>query len=243
MRERRQRVSELGRQKHRRLDRHMEPVPLQPKANAPSVPDLILLILLSCPFYGVIPNWRADRPTGDRIDRVSLWRQPTVVPVLPPRQRWVPFEYDFLECHAARETLENRADGPDDRFGTTADARPKAGHDNEGQILADVRRHSKLALMGLGHDAEEAAIIADHAIDAALCGYEYSGLAELLNIPEHRRFKLPRRKMSILRETPVLTQFDSGNNVGMLAIFHAARHATRRSDPESSRSGKSAPMK
>jgi hypothetical protein len=25
-------------------------------------------------------------------------------------------------------------------------------------------------------------------IDAALCGYEYSGLAKVLNIPEHRRF-------------------------------------------------------
>jgi LDH2 family malate/lactate/ureidoglycolate dehydrogenase len=31
--------------------------------------------------------------------------------------------------------------------------------------------------------------------------------------------------MSILREIPVSTQFDGGNNVGMLTIFHAARHA------------------
>jgi len=28
-------------------------------------------------------------------------------------------------------------------------------------------------------------------IDAALCGYEYSGLAKILNIPEHRRFQRP----------------------------------------------------
>jgi hypothetical protein len=39
--------------------------------------------------------------------------------------------------------------------------------------VAEARRHSELALMGLGYDAEEAAIIADHAIDAALCGYEF----------------------------------------------------------------------
>src|SRR5262249_37348414 len=91
--------------------------------------------------------------------------------------------------------------------------------------VAAARRHSVFALAGLGYEAEEAAIIADHAIDAALCGYEYSGLAKLLNIAEHRRFKLPRRKMSILRETPVSTQFDGGNNVGMLAIYHAACHA------------------
>ena len=43
--------------------------------------------------------------------------------------------------------------------------------------VAKARRHSQLALVGLGYEAEEAAIIADHAIDAALCGYEYSGLA------------------------------------------------------------------
>ena len=47
------------------------------------------------------------------------------------------------------------------------------------------------ALRGIGYDAEEARIIADHVIDAALCGYEYSGLAKILNIPEHRRFGLP----------------------------------------------------
>jgi hypothetical protein len=34
--------------------------------------------------------------------------------------------------------------------------------------------------------------------------------------------------MSILREIPVSTQFDGGNNVGMLAIFHAARHAIKK---------------
>ena len=58
--------------------------------------------------------------------------------------------------------------------------------------VAEAREHSERALRGIGYDTEEAQIIADHAIDAALCGYEYSGLAKLLNIPEHRRFKRPR---------------------------------------------------
>jgi hypothetical protein len=52
-----------------------------------------------------------------------------------------------------------------------------------------VREHSERALRGIGYDAEAARIIADHAIDAALCGYEYSGLAKLLKISEHRRFQ------------------------------------------------------
>jgi LDH2 family malate/lactate/ureidoglycolate dehydrogenase len=91
--------------------------------------------------------------------------------------------------------------------------------------VAEAREHSEGALRGIGYDAEEARIVADHAIDAALCGYEYSGLAKLLNIPEHRRFKRPRHPMKVLRETEVSTLYDGGNNVGMLAIYHAARAA------------------
>jgi LDH2 family malate/lactate/ureidoglycolate dehydrogenase len=86
------------------------------------------------------------------------------------------------------------------------------------------------ALRGLGYDAEEARIIADHVIDAALCGYEYSGLAKILNLPEHPRFALPRRKMSVLRETPVSIFFDGGNNVGMLALHYAADAAIAKAE-------------
>ncbi len=81
------------------------------------------------------------------------------------------------------------------------------------------------ALCGIGYDAEEARIIADHVIDAALCGYEYSGLAKILNIPEHRRFQEPRRPMRIVNETAVSALYDGGNNVGMVAMHHAANAA------------------
>jgi LDH2 family malate/lactate/ureidoglycolate dehydrogenase len=91
--------------------------------------------------------------------------------------------------------------------------------------VAEARDHSERALRGIGYDAEEARIIADHTIDAALCGYEYSGLAKLLNIPEHRRFKRPRSAMKVLRETKISTLYDGGNNVGMLVMYHAARAA------------------
>src|SRR5580693_6795892 len=91
--------------------------------------------------------------------------------------------------------------------------------------VAEAREHSERALRGIGYDTEEAQIIADHAIDAALCGYEYSGLAKVLNIPEHRRFKRARYPMKVLRETELSTLYDGGNNVGMLAMYHAARAA------------------
>src|SRR5437879_1391410 len=88
--------------------------------------------------------------------------------------------------------------------------------------VAQAREHSERALLGIGYDAEEARIIADHVIDAALCGYEYSGLAKILNIPEHRRFAQPRQKMRLLHETAVSALYDGGNNVGMVAMYHAA---------------------
>ena len=91
--------------------------------------------------------------------------------------------------------------------------------------VAEARDHAERAMRGIGYDAEEAHIVADHAIDAALCGYEYSGLAKLLNIPEHRRFKQPRRPIRVLRDTEVSVLYDGGNNVGMLAMYHATRGA------------------
>ena len=91
--------------------------------------------------------------------------------------------------------------------------------------VAEARDHAERALRGIGYDPEDAHILADHMIDAALCGYEYSGLAKILNIPEHRRFKRPRQPVSVVRETEISALYDGGNNVGMLAMYHATRAA------------------
>ena len=91
--------------------------------------------------------------------------------------------------------------------------------------VPDARDLAEGALRGIGYDDEDACIIADHVIDAALCGYEYSGLAKILNLPETDRFKLPRRPMKALRESDVSVAFDGGNNVGMLALYRAAEAA------------------
>lgn len=88
--------------------------------------------------------------------------------------------------------------------------------------VSEARDLAKGALRGIGYLDDDARIIADHVIDADLCGYEYSGLAKILNIPESPNFTLPRRPMTILRETDVSLAFDGGNNVGMLALFHAS---------------------
>src|SRR5262245_37429033 len=89
--------------------------------------------------------------------------------------------------------------------------------------VADARDLAEGALRSIGYDNDEARIIADHVIDAAMCGYEYSGLAKILNVLESEHFRLPRRSMKVLRETEVSLAFDGGNNVGMIAIFQAAK--------------------
>ena len=89
--------------------------------------------------------------------------------------------------------------------------------------VAEARELAEGALVGIGYPHDEARIIADHVIDAALCGYEYSGLAKILNVPESEHFRLPRRPMQVLRETEISLAFDGGNNVGMLALFRAAQ--------------------
>src|SRR5215510_1613407 len=91
--------------------------------------------------------------------------------------------------------------------------------------IEEAQNVSEEALRRIGYDAEEARIIADHVMDAALCGYEYSGLPKILNVAEHRRLKLPRRPMRPLRETPVSVLFDGGNHNGMVAMYRATQAA------------------
>jgi len=80
-------------------------------------------------------------------------------------------------------------------------------------------------LLRAGYDAQDAHIVANHVMDAALCGYEYSGLPKILNLVEHKRFREPRRIIRSVHETPVSVRLDGGNHNGMVAVYHAARIA------------------
>lgn len=94
--------------------------------------------------------------------------------------------------------------------------------------VADARALGEGALRGIGYSEEGARIIADHCVDAALCGYEYSGLAKILNIPDSPNFNQPRRPLTVLRETDVSIAFDGGNENGMLALYYAAEAAIKK---------------
>jgi len=96
--------------------------------------------------------------------------------------------------------------------------------------LTEARALGERAMRGVGYNAEEAWILADHVLDAALCGYEYSGLPKLLNVAEYPRFQAPRRPMRVVKETSVSVLFDGGNQSGMLGMYYATRAAIERAD-------------
>ena len=87
--------------------------------------------------------------------------------------------------------------------------------------VAQAAELARNSLRAAGYDDEESRIISDHLLDAALCGYEYSGLPKVLQIAANPKARATRRPMSVLHETPVSVLCDGGNNVGMLTLHHA----------------------
>jgi LDH2 family malate/lactate/ureidoglycolate dehydrogenase len=85
-------------------------------------------------------------------------------------------------------------------------------------------------MRGAGFDGDDARILTDHALDAALCGYEYSGLPKLLNVVEYSDFRLPRRPVAVVRETGATAMLDGGNTTGMVAAYRAAEATIARAE-------------
>lgn len=77
------------------------------------------------------------------------------------------------------------------------------------------------ALGAIGYTPAQAQVIADHLVDAALCGYEYSGLPKILQIAANPKAKQPTTPIKALHDTPVSTLLDGGNHSGMLAMDRA----------------------
>jgi LDH2 family malate/lactate/ureidoglycolate dehydrogenase len=81
------------------------------------------------------------------------------------------------------------------------------------------------ALGNLGFNAEESGIIADHLIDAELCGYEFAGLPRILTIAEDPRTKQGRSPITVIHETNLSLLLDGGNHVGYYALYRATERA------------------
>jgi LDH2 family malate/lactate/ureidoglycolate dehydrogenase len=92
----------------------------------------------------------------------------------------------------------------------------------------EARTLGEAAMRGAGFDADDAHILTDHVLDAALCGYEYSGLPKLLNVIDYPEFRRPRRPVSIQQETGATALLDGGNTTGMVAAYRAAEATIQR---------------
>jgi L-2-hydroxycarboxylate dehydrogenase (NAD+) len=88
--------------------------------------------------------------------------------------------------------------------------------------VAEARALGEAAMRGARYNDDDARILTDHVLDAALCGYEYSGLPKLLNVVDYPDFHLPRRPITVVRETAATALLDGGNNTGMVAAYRAA---------------------
>lgn len=91
--------------------------------------------------------------------------------------------------------------------------------------VADARALATRALHAIGFDPEETRVLVEHMLDAALCGYDYSGLPKILQLAGNPKLKQPRAPIRAVHETPVSALLDGGNNSGMLAMDHATKVA------------------
>jgi LDH2 family malate/lactate/ureidoglycolate dehydrogenase len=76
-----------------------------------------------------------------------------------------------------------------------------AATDRVRMTAAEARALGEAAMRGAGFDDDDARILTDHVLDAALCGYEYSGLPKLLNVVDEPRFGQPRRPVTVMART------------------------------------------
>lgn len=83
----------------------------------------------------------------------------------------------------------------------------------------------------LGHDAADAALIADHLIDCELRGLRYGGLARAISIAERiERTGDHRRPIRVLHETPVSARLDGGDHIGYIVAHRATTIAIEKAE-------------
>ncbi len=102
------------------------------------------------------------------------------------------------------------------------------GKDRIRMTVDEARALGEAAMRGAGFDDEDARILTDHVLDAALCGYEYSGLPKLLNVVDYPNFRQPRHSVSVVRETGATALLDGGNTTGMIAAYRASEATIQR---------------
>lgn len=99
--------------------------------------------------------------------------------------------------------------------------------------IEEARRLATDAMEALGHDAADAALIADHLIDCELRGLGYGGLARAISIAERfERYGDRRRPIAVLQETPASARLDGGDHIGYVVAHRATTIAIEKAEAE-----------
>ena len=80
--------------------------------------------------------------------------------------------------------------------------------------VSDAKTLGENALRKLGLTPQDAAIVADHLVDASMWGYEFAGLPRIVVIADRPELKRPRTPVTIIKETANSALLDGGNNLG-----------------------------
>jgi LDH2 family malate/lactate/ureidoglycolate dehydrogenase len=89
----------------------------------------------------------------------------------------------------------------------------------------DAHELAENALRKLGLSSDEAALVAEHLVDASMWGYEFAGLPRIVVIAQRPELKRPRTPVAIVKETASSALLDGGNNLGYVALLRAVEVA------------------
>ena len=157
-------------------------------------------------------NRRAARRSDGRVYRATVTDLPP-----PGAAAWAPrWTRRAIPPHSELARLRVRA-----MTEPTAENRVR-------MTVAEARALGEAAMRGAGFDDDDARILTDHVLDAALCGYEYSGLPKLLNVVDAPQFRRPRHPVTVTRESGPTAVLDGGGNNGMIAAFRASEATIER---------------
>jgi LDH2 family malate/lactate/ureidoglycolate dehydrogenase len=92
--------------------------------------------------------------------------------------------------------------------------------------VAEARGLAERVMAALGHEPQDAQLIAGHLIDCELRGLHYGGLPRALSIAERiGRSGASRDPIRVLHETPLSARLDGGDQLGYLVAHQATKLA------------------
>jgi LDH2 family malate/lactate/ureidoglycolate dehydrogenase len=107
-------------------------------------------------------------------------------------------------------------------MGGAALAAPPFSRSKDMQLrIADATDLAIRALTRAGMRDDAARIVADHLVDANLCGHEFSSLPRILAIADELSRKLPSGEIRVVRETPCSAVIDGGDNLAYVVSLTA----------------------